>query len=84
MNNKQRKILKKILQEPADGNLDWAKIESLFLALGCRVIEGKGSGVTFEKYGIKARFHRPHPGQNALRYRVIAARDFLQKIGVTP
>jgi len=32
----------------------------------------------------KATFHRPHPGKEALRSRVIAARDFVKMIGVTP
>jgi len=31
---------------------------------------------------LKATFHRTHPGKEALRYRVRAAREFLTKIGV--
>jgi hypothetical protein len=52
--------------------------------VGCRVVEGKGSSVTFEKEGIKVFFHRPHPQKEALRYRVKDARLFLQKIGIQP
>jgi hypothetical protein len=33
--------------------------------------------------GCKANFHRPHPGKEALRYRIKAVREFLQKIGAT-
>jgi hypothetical protein len=33
--------------------------------------------------GNKTTFHRPHPGKDALRYQVRAARDFLKIIGVT-
>jgi hypothetical protein len=60
------------------------KIEALFVALGCQVIEGGGSSVTFEKDDVRACFHRPYPSKEALRYRVKDAREFLRKIGVTP
>ena len=84
MNSKQRKTLEAIFAEPVNGNLEWKLIESLFVAVGCRVIEASGSSVTFEKDGKRAYFHRPHPERAALRYRVRDARDFLRLIGVTP
>jgi hypothetical protein len=84
MNSKQRRTLEEIWAEPLNGSLEWGRIESLFRALGCRVIEGTGSSVTFEREGRRATFHRPHPGKEALRYRVKAAREFLQTIGLTP
>ena len=58
-------------------------IEALLIALGCQVIEGSGSSVTFEKAGVRAYFHRPHPNKESLRYRVKDTREFLKKIGVT-
>ena len=84
MNNRQRKTLEMIFADPLNGNLEWRHIESLLMAVGCRRIEGSGSAVSFEKDGIKVRFHRPHPQREALRYRVADARLFLQTIGVTP
>ena len=36
---------------------------------------------SFEHSGRRASFHRPHPAKEALRYRVLAAREFLEKIG---
>ena len=83
MNSKHRKTLVALMAEPINGNIDWARIEGLLLALGCRVIEGPGSAVTFEHQGRKANFHRPHPGKEALRYRVRAVREYLEKIGGT-
>jgi hypothetical protein len=56
----------------------------LLVAEGCTVVEGTGSSVTFEKDGLKVRFHRPHPAKEALRYRVRDARLFLSAIGVEP
>lgn len=43
-----------------------------------------GSAVTFEHAGRRANFHRPHPGKEALRYRIKAVREFIEKIGVEP
>ena len=83
VNSKQRKALEALFSEPVNGNIEWVRIESLFVALARRPIEGAGSAVTFEHGGHKATFHRPHPGKEALRYRVRAAREFLAKIGVT-
>ena len=83
MNSKHRKTLVAVMATPVNGNIEWARIEALLLALGCRVIEGPGSAVTFEHQGRKANFHRPHPGTEALRYRVLAALEFLKKIGAT-
>lgn len=83
MNSKHRKTLEALLADPVNGNIEWARIEALLLALGCRVIEGPGSAVTFEHKGRKANFHRPHPTKEALRYRVKAAREFVEKIGVS-
>ena len=84
MNSKQRKTLEAIFADPVNGNLEWKLIESLIVAVGCRVIEGSGSSITFEKNGKRAYFNRPHPERAALRYRVRDARDFLRLIGVTP
>ena len=84
VNSKQRKTLEAIFAKPTDGALEWSRIEALLMAVGCRRIEGRGSSVTFEKGGIKAHFHRPHPQRESLKYRVDAARDFLTRIGATP
>jgi HicA toxin of bacterial toxin-antitoxin, len=80
VNNKHRKTLDAVFAEPANGNIEWARIEALFVALGCEVVEGPGSSITLNWQGRRASFHRPHPGKEALRYRVKAAREFLQRI----
>ena len=84
MNGTQRKTLAAVFADPVSGALEWRRIEALLLAVGCSVIQGSGSSVTFEKDGLCVRFHRPHPGKEALRYRVLDARAFLTEIGVTP
>ncbi len=84
MKAKHRRILADIFSDPVNGNMEWNKIESLLVTLGCQVVEGSGSGVTFEREGIRAYFHRPHPAKAALRYRIKEAREFLIKLGESP
>jgi len=84
VNNQHRKILQTIYTNPVNGNLEWRKIEALFLALGAQKDEGNGSSVTFILNDKRADFHRPHPNKDSLRYRVKAAREFLEKAGIKP
>jgi len=79
-----RKILARVLADPVNGNIEWTRIESMLKAAGCRVVEGSGSSVTFESGGRKMTLPRPHPGKEALRYRVVAVREFLEKAGIKP
>lgn len=84
MNSTQRKTLEKVLTDPVNGNIEWTRIESMLKAAGCKVIEGAGSSVTFEYSGRKMTVHRPHPGKEALRYRVLAVREFIETMGIRP
>lgn len=84
MNSKQSRTLAAVFAEPVSGTLDWAAIENLLVAVGCQVVEGSGSRVRFVR-GVEAEFfHRPHPGKEAKRYQVKAARAFLTRLGVEP
>jgi HicA toxin of bacterial toxin-antitoxin, len=84
MNRKHRATLAAVFAKPTSGTIVWADIESLFVAVGCRVMEGDGSRVRFEKNGFVASFHRPHPAKEAKHYQVRDARDYLAKIGEIP
>jgi hypothetical protein len=83
MNSKNRKTLEVVFGNPVNGNIEWRKIESLFLSLGAVRTERAGSAVSFTLNDIRADFHRPHPDKEALRYRVKDARKFLEQAGVT-
>lgn len=83
MNSKNKKTLTAIFANPVNGNMEWKKIETLFISLGAEKDEGNGSAVTFILNDVRADFHRPHPNKEALRYRVKAAREFLTKAGIT-
>ena len=65
-------------------NVEWSAIERLLVSVGCEVVEGAGSRVTFVYQGHIESFHRPHPAKEAKRYQVKQARDFLVRIGVRP
>ena len=84
MNARHAKTLAAVFQQPAPASVEWAAIEALLLAVGCHVIEGRGSRVRFVKAGLIETFHRPHPTKEAKRYQVRAARDYLIRLGVTP
>jgi len=84
MNNKQLGTLAAIFSRPTPATLEWARIESLFNAVGARTVEGNGSRVRFELRGVVATFHRPHPDKEAKTYQVRDARVFLEQAGVTP
>ena len=84
MNSKQRKTLVSVFTDPVSGSIAWKDIETLLIAAGCEVVEGRGSRVRFAKDGEVETFHRPHPEKEAKRYQVRAARAFLESIGVRP
>lgn len=84
MNNRHRKTLDAVFRDPVSGTIAWSDIESLLIAAGARVAEGKGSSVRFEKDGFVIGFHRPHPAKEAKKYQVRDVRSFLFQIGVKP
>ncbi len=84
MNAAHRKTLSAIYADPVSAALEWRKIEALLVAVGCRVIEGNGSRVRFEKDALIATFHRPHPAKEAKPYQVRDARKYLENLGVKP
>lgn len=84
MNSKHSKTLVAIFAKPTPVNIEWARIESLMIAVGCKVVEGNGSRVRFVFGMHVGAFHRPHPAKEAKLYQVEDAREFLTLIGVTP
>jgi hypothetical protein len=84
VNARHRRTLTNIFADPVSGTIRWAAIESLLKGVGCRVIEGRGSRVKFERNGVIAAFHRPHPEPHAKHYQVRDVRTFLTRLGVKP
>jgi hypothetical protein len=70
MNKSRLKTLEANFFQSASSTLEWRRIESSFVALGAKTIEGSGSRVRFVLNGIIAAFHRPHPAKKAKSYQV--------------
>lgn len=81
MNNKHKKTLEKIFQDPIKP-LEWQRIEKLLIALGAEVFEGKGSRVSFVLNDIPITFHRPHPEKEVKKYQIKNVREFLTVAGI--
>jgi hypothetical protein len=84
MNKKQRQTLNRILEKPERSDIPWSSVESLFIALGGEISEGRGSRVRVALKDIKAVFHRPHPDRNTEKGAVKSVRRFLKEAGVLP
>ncbi len=84
MNATHQKTLEAIFKNPVSKSLEWRRIEALLIAIECKLIEGNGSRVRFEKSDVIATFHRPHPSKEAKPYQVKDARLFLETIGMKP
>ncbi|WP_373499559.1 type II toxin-antitoxin system HicA family toxin [Desulfococcus sp.] len=84
MNKKQRQTLDKIFEKPARSDIPWVHIESLFIALGADISEGRGSRVRVALHDVRAVFHRPHPEKITNKGAVKSVRRFLQEAGVKP
>ena len=84
MNSRHRRTLEAVFAYPVPASLVWSDVEALLLAVGCRRLEGSGSRLRFVRDGVVASFHRPHPQEEAKRYQVRDARDYLLKLGITP
>ena len=82
MNKKHHKTLDKIIEKPERSDIPWKDIESLIIALGGEISEGKGSRVRIFMNGIRAVFHRPHPKRVTDKGAVKSMRRFLKEAEV--
>lgn len=84
LNGKHRRTLKAIYTNPVRSDIVWTDVESLFVALGAIVREGRGSRVRVALNGVKAVFHEPHPEKEIGKGAVKSVREFLENAGVAP
>ena len=81
MTNKQRKTLNRIFEKPSRSDIAWSDIESLLIALGAEISEGRGSRVRIYLNGVRAVFHRPHPKRETQKGAVNSMKRFLKNAG---
>lgn len=84
MNKKHRHTLELIFDKPVRSNIHWKDIESLFVALGAEIEEGRGSRVRILLNQEEAVFHRPHPHKETDKGALVSVRRFLENAGVDP
>jgi len=84
LNNRQRRTLRAVFARPVARNIAWRDIESLLIAAGAVMIEGRGSRVRFHIQGDVISMHRPHPRNELAPYQVRDVREFLSRNGLTP
>jgi hypothetical protein len=82
MKAKHRKTLQAIFETPVRANIPWADIQSLLVACGAEIGEGRGSRVRIALHGVRAVFHRPHPRKETDRGALVSMRRFRTEAGV--
>lgn len=82
LNNKQKRTLQIIFEDPVRSDISWSDIESVFVALGGVISEGNGSRVRISLNGVFAVFHRPHPERVTDKGALKSVRRFLINAGV--
>ena len=83
MNQKHRRTLLAVFEDPVRANIAWRDIEAKIGALGGVITEGEGSRVRVALTGVRAVFHRPHPQKETDKGAVRSVRRFLIEAGVT-
>jgi hypothetical protein len=84
LRSKHRRTLQAIFAHPVRASIAWADIESLLIACGAEISEGRGSRVRIALNDVRAVFHRPHPQKETDKGAVAAMRRFLTEAGVEP
>ncbi len=84
MNQKHRRTLEAVFDDPVRSNITWRDVETMLRAEGAEISEGSGSRVRIALNGVRAVFHRPHPKKEIDKGAVRSLRRFLTEAGVTP
>lgn len=84
MRRKHARTLERVFARPTAASLTWNEVESMLVAFGAHMSEGRGSRIRVELHGVRAVFHRPHPPPEIDRGTVTSVRRFLEAAGITP
>lgn len=82
LSGKHRRTLRAIFEDPVRSNVAWVDVETLLLALGAKLSEGRGSRVRIALGGLRAVFHRPHPQRETDKGSLKSVRRFPQTAGI--
>lgn len=81
---RHQETLELIFENPVRSDVNWADIIAMLKHMGAEITEGKGSRVRIALNGIRAVFHRPHPGKETDKGALKSMRRFLVEAGVKP
>lgn len=84
LSGKHQRTLSAIFAEPTRSNVVWSEVESLLIALGAELTEGRGSRLRIYLRGVRAVFHRPHPRKETDKGALKSMRRFLMEAGIRP
>lgn len=84
MNQRHRRTLSAIFDDPVRSSIAWRDVENLLKALGAELSEGQGSRVRIALNGVRAVFHRPHPKKETDKGAIRSMRRFLKEAGIKP
>lgn len=84
MRKKHADTLNDIFHMPVLSSVKWSDIESLFISLGAKIFEGRGSRVKILLNDRVSVFHRPHPQKETDKGALVSVRRFLEEAGVKP
>lgn len=84
MNQRHRRTLDVIFDDPFRSNIPWRDIEHNLKAVGAEITDGAGSRLRIALNGVRAVFQRPHPQKETDKGAVRSIRRFLIEAGVTP
>ncbi|MHB1194766.1 MAG: type II toxin-antitoxin system HicA family toxin [Longimicrobiales bacterium] len=84
LSGRRARTLTEVFERPTRADVRWDRIESLVVALGGELAQGRGSRVRMRLAGVTAVFHRPHPGSVAGKATVEQVRRFLETGGIHP
>lgn len=84
MRKKHGDTLEAIFHVPVLSNVKWSDVESLIVALGGKIYEGRGSRVKILLNDRVSVFHRPHPQKETDKGALVSMRRFLEESGVKP
>ena len=84
MKGKHARTLEAVFANPVRANVLWADVQSLFVAMGAEISEGRGSRVRVSLDGVDAVFHRPHPQKETDKGALKSVRRFLIEAGRAP
>ena len=82
MNQKHRRTLAAVFEDPVRSNILWRDIEGMLKAVGAEIAEGSRVRIALNR--VRAVLHRPHPQKETDKGAVRSMRRLLIEAGVTP